>query len=237
MTKTMIKEHVINYKNQSIHILIRKNKLSRNYKLTFDKKNIQGLVSIPKHISFKNGLDFAQENIEWLSNEVNKLYPLILIENGSSLSIRGRKTKIIFEKDKNHKIIISENKIAIKSDRGNYKKILQQWLRDQILSDSRYYIKLISKQINLNINEIKLSNSFNYWGSCNTKGIIHLNWRLIFAPTSVLKYIIVHEVCHLKEFNHTKKFWELVKKMCPDYKDQIKWLKKNDSYLYRIRFD
>ena len=146
MTKTMIKEHVINYKNQSIHILIRKNKLSRNYKLTFDKKNIQGLVSIPKHISFKNGFDFAQENIEWLSNEVNKLYPLILIENGSSLSIRGKKTKLIFEKDENRKIIISENKIAIKSDRDNYKKILQQWLRDQILFDSRYYIKLISKQ-------------------------------------------------------------------------------------------
>ena len=237
MTKTMIKEHIINYKNLNIHVLIRKNKLSRNYKLTFDKKKIQGLVSIPKHISFKNGLEFAQENIEWLSHEVNKLYPLILIENGSSLSIRGKKAKLIFEKDKNHKIIISENKIAIKSDRGNYKKILQQWLRDQILCDSRYFIKLISKQINLNINEIKLSNSFNYWGSCNTKGIIHLNWRLIFAPTSVLKYIIVHEVCHLKEFNHTKKFWELVKKMCPDYKDQIKWLKKNDSYLYRIRFD
>ena len=122
MTKTMIKEHVINYKNQSIHILIRKNKLSRNYKLTFDKKNIQGLVSIPKHISFKNGFDFAQENIEWLSNEVNKLYPLILIENGSSLSIRGKKTKLFFEKDKNCKIIMSENKIVIKSNRDNYKK-------------------------------------------------------------------------------------------------------------------
>ena len=63
MAKTMIKEHVINYKNHSIDILIRKNKLSRSYKLTFDKKKIQGLVSIPKHISFKNGLEFAQENI------------------------------------------------------------------------------------------------------------------------------------------------------------------------------
>jgi predicted metal-dependent hydrolase len=114
---------------------------------SFDKKNIQGLVSIPKHISFKNGFDFAQENIEWLSNEVNKLYPLILIKNGSSLSIRGKKTKLFFEKDKNRKIIISENKIVIKSNKDNFKKILQQWLRDQILSDSRYYIKLISKQI------------------------------------------------------------------------------------------
>ena len=91
MTKTMIKNNVINYKNQSIHILIRKNKLSRNYKLTFDKKKIQGLVSIPKHISFKNGFEFANENIEWLSNEINKLYPLILIKNGSSLLIMRKK--------------------------------------------------------------------------------------------------------------------------------------------------
>ena len=78
MTKTMIKEHVINYKNQSIHILIRKNKLSRNYKLTFDKKNIQGLVSIPKHISFKNG--FA-ETIG-LSFSIEKVFSIKELDSG-----------------------------------------------------------------------------------------------------------------------------------------------------------
>ena len=237
MTKTMIKEHVINYKNQTINVLIKKNKLSRNYKLTFDKKNMRGLVSIPKYISFKSGIDFAEENIEWLSKEVKKLYPLIFIKNGSSLLIKGKKTKVIFKSGTNCTVNIFENKILIKSNRGNFKKILQHWLYDQILTDSRNYIKLISKENDLNLNKVKLSNSFNYWGSCNSKGIIHLNWRLIFAPASVLKYIIVHEVCHLKEFNHTTEFWELVKKMCPNYNDQINWLKKNDSYLYRIRFD
>ena len=237
MSKTMIKEHVINYKNQTINVLIKKNKLSRNYKLTFDKKNMRGLVSIPKYISFKSGIGFAEENIEWLSKEVKKLYPLIFIKNGSSLLIKGKKTKVIFKSGTNCTVNIFENKILIKSNRGNFKKILQHWLYDQILTDSRNYIKLISKENDLNINKVKLSNSFNYWGSCNSKGIIHLNWRLIFAPASVLKYIIVHEVCHLKEFNHTTEFWELVKKMCPNYNDQINWLKKNDSYLYRIRFD
>tara|TARA_Y100000813_G_scaffold196366_1_gene179717 strand:- start:215 stop:928 length:714 start_codon:yes stop_codon:yes gene_type:complete len=237
MSKTMIKEHVINYKNQTINVLIKKNKLSRNYKLTFDKKNMRGLVSIPKYISFKSGIDFAEENIEWLSKEVKKLYPLIFIKNGSSLLIKGKKTKVIFKSGTNCTVNIFENKILIKSNRGNFKKILQHWLYDQILTDSRNYIKLISKENDLNLNKVKLSNSFNYWGSCNSKGIIHLNWRLIFAPASVLKYIIVHEVCHLKEFNHTTEFWELVKKMCPNYNDQINWLKKNDSYLYRIRFD
>ena len=151
--------------------------------------------------------------------------------------LKGKKTKVIFERDKNRGVFISEKKITIKSDKDNYKTILQHWLRDQILRDSKYYIRLVSKENGLKINEVKLSNSYSYWGSCNSKGIIHINWRLIFAPASVLKYIIVHEVCHLKEFNHTAQFWKLVKKVCPNYNDQINWLKRNDSYLYRIRFD
>ena len=62
-------------------MLIKKNKLSKNYKLTFDKKNLRGLVSIPYYVSFKNGLEFANENIEWLYKEIKKLYPLILIKH------------------------------------------------------------------------------------------------------------------------------------------------------------
>ncbi len=96
---------------------------------------------------------------------------------------------------------------------------------------------MISLKLGQNIRKIKLSNSFNYWGSCNSKGDIYINWRLVFAPTKVLKYIIVHELCHLKEFNHTKDFWKLVQKLCPNYKDQIVWLNENDNYLYKIRFD
>ena len=193
---------------------------------------------------YSSSLKSTQKRIETLEEELKlakKIKADVVIKELEKaieqVEIKQRKAMTFFGKINNRDLKDNLSYKFQKSDRDNYKKILQQWLRDQILSDSRYYIKLISKQINLNINEIKLSNSFNYWGSCNTKGIIHLNWRLIFAPTSVLKYIIVHEVCHLKEFNHTVKFWELVKKMCPNYKDQIKWLKKNDSYLHRIRFD
>ena len=118
-----------------------------------------------------------------------------------------------------------------------HEKMLKKWLVNQILMHSKNYVDTVSKSLRLNIKELKISNSFNYWGSCNSAGVIHLNWRLIFAPIQVLEYIIVHELCHLKEFNHTKNFWILVKRFCPNYKNQISWLKKNDSYLYRIRFN
>ena len=87
----MQKSHIISYKKQSIQLLIKKNKLSRNYKLTFDKKNLRGLVSIPYYVSFKNGLEFAYENMEWLYKEIKKHLPLLLIDHNSSLLIMGKK--------------------------------------------------------------------------------------------------------------------------------------------------
>ena len=233
----MQKHHIISYKKQSIQLLIKKNKLSKNYKLTFDKKNLRGLVSIPNYVSFKSGLEFANENVKWLYKEINKILPLVPIKNNTSLLIMGKRMQIIFEDDNFNKVVIKNNKIIIISYKDGHKKIFKNWIVCQILNQSKNYVDIISKSLDLNIKAIKISNSFNYWGSCNSAGIIHLNWRLIFAPTKILKYIIVHELCHLKEFNHTKNFWLLVKRFCPDYKNQILWLKKNDSYLYSIRFD
>ena len=129
--------------------------------------------------------------------------------------------------------------LFLSGSRADYDLILP--IHKFINSKKKFQSKLLISGSNLDKkysnHKKKISNSFNYWGSCNTAGIIHLNWRLIFAPTKILKYIIVHELCHLKEFNHTKNFWMLVKRFCPDYKNQILWLKQNDSYLYSIRFD
>ena len=233
----MQKYHYISYNKKSIQLLIKKNKLSKNYKLTFDKKNLRGLVSIPSYVSFKSGLEFANENVKWLYKEINKILPLVLIKHNSYLLIMGKRMKIIFKEDSFNKVYIRNNKVIIVSNKDDHQKIFKKWIVQQILNQSKNYVDIISKSLDLNIKALKISNSFNYWGSCNSAGIIHLNWRLIFAPTKILKYIIVHELCHLKEFNHTKNFWMLVKRFCPDYKNQILWLKKNDSYLYRIRFD
>ena len=87
------------------------------------------------------------------------------------------------------------------------------------------------------IRNIKLSNSFSYWGSCNSNNDISINWRLAFSPPEVLEYIIAHEMCHLVEFNHSKKFWTLVDKLVPKRKSKEAWLKKNGNYLYRVRFN
>lgn len=69
------------------------------------------------------------------------------------------------------------------------------------------------------------------WGSCSGRGILSFNWRLILAPTEILDYVVVHELCHLTHMNHSKEFWGLVGSVIPDYKVRRKWLKENGHTL------
>lgn len=70
------------------------------------------------------------------------------------------------------------------------------------------------------------------WGSCSSKGNLNFNWKLIMAPPQALDYVVIHELCHLYEFNHSPRFWALVARQMPDYEVWKKWLKTHTDDLY-----
>jgi hypothetical protein len=69
------------------------------------------------------------------------------------------------------------------------------------------------------------------WGSCTIKGDIQFNWKLMMTPPAVIDYVIIHELCHLEQHNHSAKFWQLVEQFEPNYKTHRSWLKKNGQEL------
>ncbi len=91
-------------------------------------------------------------------------------------------------------------------------------------------VHTINKQhFQKNIKSVNLKYNSSNWGSCSTKGNINLSTRLLFAPSDVIDYVIVHELTHLIEMNHSSKFWKIVKKVMPNYKEKEKWLKVNGA--------
>ena len=70
------------------------------------------------------------------------------------------------------------------------------------------------------------------WGSCSSKGNLNFNWKLIMAPPQALDYVVIHELCHLYEFNHSPRFWSLLESQMPDYEVWKKWLKQHAEDLY-----
>ena len=77
------------------------------------------------------------------------------------------------------------------------------------------------------INTIRFKNNQSNWGSCSSKKNLNFSTRLLFAPQEAIDYVIVHELAHLKELNHSPKFWKIVADVMPNYKEQEAWLKAN----------
>ena len=80
---------------------------------------------------------------------------------------------------------------------------------------------------------ITVRNQRTRWGSCSSKGNLNFNCLLMLAPPGILDYVVVHELCHRKEMNHSPKFWAEVAKVMPDYKERQKWLRTEGSSIMR----
>jgi predicted metal-dependent hydrolase len=82
---------------------------------------------------------------------------------------------------------------------------------------------------------IQIRDQRSRWGSCSTRGTLSFNWRLVLAPFEVLDYVVVHELCHLREPNHSRRFWKLVEQRRPDWRAQRDWLHEHGPELLAFR--
>jgi len=130
------------------------------------------------------------------------------------------------------KIIDGRFFITVPDDSGQTLALtLEAWYRLEAAKVINQRAVEISRQLNLNYNRISIRDQKTRWGSCSRLKNLNFNWRLIMAPVQVIDYLIIHEVAHLAEMNHSSRFWKLVEGICPDYKIQRKWLKENGPTL------
>ena len=96
-------------------------------------------------------------------------------------------------------------------------KIVMRWYRHEALQLFTECVGHFAPLMNVNPREIKLSTARTQWGSCTTRGTVRLNWQLVKMPLELVDYVVVHELAHLREMNHSAAFWSVVETACPDY--------------------
>jgi len=114
---------------------------------------------------------------------------------------------------------------------GCARQVFEKWYRTQARQIISQRVAWYADALNLKYRRISITGAMKQWGSCSGRDSLNFSWRIILAPIEVIDYVIVHELCHVVEKNHSPRFWSQVIKIIPEYKLRKKWLKENDHYL------
>ena len=168
----------------------------------------------------------------------------IAIQVNSDLSVTVRAPYGVTEKyieevlNKNEAWISKQmNEIKVKKksvESGNVENLTLDKIKalaDQALETIPTRVEYFARIIGVTYGNITIRNQKTRWGSCSSKGNLNFNCLLMLAPPEVLDYVVVHELCHRKQMNHSKAFWTEVENVFPDYKKSIKWLKEEGSQI------
>jgi predicted metal-dependent hydrolase len=110
-------------------------------------------------------------------------------------------------------------------------RVLGRWLAQAAQNDALAYVERHGRPHDLIPAAVRIKHHKRLWGSCTASRVVNLNWRLILAPPPVFEYVVVHELCHLREANHQAPFWRLVGQVLPDFEERQRWLRNNGQLL------
>lgn len=111
------------------------------------------------------------------------------------------------------------------------RQALVRWYKRQAETLLIARTQQIAQQTKLFPKHVQIKSYKSRWGSCNIRGEIQLNWQLVQASPIIVDYVIIHELCHLQQHNHSKAFWSLVEQFDPDFKEHRRWLKHHGHQL------
>jgi predicted metal-dependent hydrolase len=211
---------------------IKVTKRKKTISIRIDKNKI--LVNTPNFIKEDYILSLLERKKEWIRQTIlknNEQYKNNFI-NREAFYL-GKKYKINTKKGLSNEVIFKNDnlKILYKRKNINVKDTLERWyrLRCHLLLEER--LNYFSKRTNLKYNSFSIRSFKRRLGSCDSKKNLSFNWKIILMPIQIIDYIVIHELCHIIHFNHSKLFWREVYKFCPEYKSHKSWLKDNLSIL------
>jgi predicted metal-dependent hydrolase len=105
------------------------------------------------------------------------------------------------------------------------------WLAEEARTVFAARVAIFARLLDVPVPELKLSNARTQWGSCSAHGRVRLNWRLIHVPLSLVDYVVVHELAHLRELNHSRRFWALVESAYPGFRAARRELNRIEKQL------
>jgi len=190
------------------------------------------IVRAPIRATKKDIHDFITDKLHWINKTLLrfKKRSVTVTEkhfiSGEGFLFLGQ-SYVLQIIDENHSpFVFDEGFIITTAAQPRANVLLTNWYKEKAHELFHERLTYFAPLLGVNYQRMRLSSASKRWGSCSMRGNINLNWRLIMAPISIIDYVIVHELAHLREMNHSPRFWQLVSVILPDYAQSRAWLRE-----------
>jgi predicted metal-dependent hydrolase len=191
------------------------------------------VVTLPSGVSWKEGLCFAQTNLNWISTRLLALPDKIYFTDGATVPFVGVDHYIRHIPSARRGVWCEDNEIRVSGPLSHLPRRTKDWLKKEARRKISLLIRKISPMQGLMPGRITIRDTRSRWGSCAANGNLSFSWRLVLAPENIIEYVVAHEIAHLAEHNHSPQFWAVVNSLTPHCKLGRKWLKLNGEKLHR----
>jgi len=212
----------------TVPVTIARHRLARRYVVRVSPDG--GLrLTVPRGASLAGGFAFAERQTEWIAREMERQRerqaPWV---TGSRTWLRGEHVPITVA---GSRVTVGTQVIPLRSRGADVRLAVEARMRRLATEELPERCLALAHEASLTVERVSVRNQRSRWGACSSGKVITLNWRLVQMPPSVRDYVIFHELMHLRQPNHSRRFWREVDKVCAWWRDAERWLRKHGREL------
>jgi predicted metal-dependent hydrolase len=228
-------EHWLSLGTRRVRLCFVRNRHARRYILRL-RPDGAARVTVPRGGSAAEARRFAEKNLPWLEQQLLRqaLRPQrpAVWSPGTEIYFRGERVRLApGENGEAGLIYFGGEAVRVVDAPGDLRPAIERHLRKLAAQELPARVFELAALHQLPVRRVTVRNQRSRWGSCSRRGTISLNWRLVQTPLSVRDYLVLHELAHLKEMNHSRRFWSEVERLCPAFREAERWLKQHSGLL------
>jgi predicted metal-dependent hydrolase len=219
-------------------VRLRRHPRARRYTLRIHSTTREVVVSMPPRGSVKQATEFAQKNGAWIAARLQRLPEVAPFGHGTVVPLRGVDHRIEHRRGARGTVwtevtVAGEHLLCVAGAEPHVPRRVHDYLKREAKADLEIASKRAAAALGVTLKRVSIRDQSSRWGSCSTTGVLSYSWRLILAPSYVLDYLAAHECAHLVEMNHSRAFWHVVQRICPDMDRAKAWLDAHGTALHR----
>jgi predicted metal-dependent hydrolase len=219
-------------------VRLRRHRQARRYTLRIHAASRDVVLTMPLRGSVREAKQFAEQHGGWIAARLARLPAAQPFRDGALVPLRGTPHRIVHRPGARGTVWVEcdasgEQRICVAGGAAHVSRRVEDFLKREAHRDLEAASRRAAQRLGVTVRRVSVRDQSSRWGSCSSTGRLSYSWRLIMAPPFVLDYVAVHEVAHLKEMNHSPRFWRLVAAHCPNAARAKAWLDVHGRDLHR----